>query len=55
MAQIQYYMDGSCKIVYCDDDDCEMSEVVNLTSVECSKRARKFAPLHGNPAIVKAN
>jgi len=44
--------------MYCNDDDCEVSEVDNLTTVEwkpCSKRARKFVPLHGNPAIVKAN
>ena len=55
---VWYYMDESCKIVYCNDDDCEVSEVVNLTTIEwkpCSKRARKFVPLHGNPAIVKVN
>jgi len=55
---VQYYMDGSCKIVYCNDDDCEVSEVVNLTTIEwkpCSKRARKFVPLHGNLVIAKAN
>ena len=21
---VQYYMDGSCKIVYCNDDDCKV-------------------------------
>jgi len=25
---VRYYMDGSCKIVYCNDDDCEVSEVM---------------------------
>ena len=36
----QYYVNGSCRIVYCNDNDCEVSEVVNLTTVEwepCSK------------------
>ena len=58
-AQVeQYYLDGSCKIVYCNDNDCEVSEVVNFNSVDwkpCSKRARKFVPLSGNPSTTKAN
>ena len=35
-----------------------MSEVANLNTVEwklCSKRARTFVPLHGNPATRKVN
>ena len=54
----QYFLDGSCKIVYCDNNDCEVSEIVNLNTVEwkpCSKRARKFVPLHSNPATVRGN
>ena len=31
----EYFADGSCKIVYSEDNDCEVSEiVVNLTMVE---------------------
>jgi len=43
------HADGSCT-----DNDCEVSEVINLTAVgkPCS---RKSVPLHGNPAIAKSN
>ena len=58
-AQIdQYYLDGTCKIIYDDKDDHVVYEIVELKKVEwkpCSKRARKFVPLHGNPVIGKSN
>jgi len=52
---VQYYVDGSCKVVYCNEDDCEVSEVVILPLLNGNHALRKFVPLHGNPAIVKAN
>ena len=58
-AQVnQYYADGSCKIVYCVDDNSTVFEIVNLNTVEwkpCSKRARKFVTLQDAPATTKIN
>ena len=43
---------------YCGDDDCDVTEIVDLNSIEwkpCSKRARKFVPLNAKPATIKAS
>ena len=54
----QYFLEGTCKIIYDDKDDHVIYEIVDLKKVEwrpCSKRAKKFVSLQDRPAINKAN
>ena len=42
---LEYFSDGSCKIIYCGDDDCDVTEIVDLNSIEwkpCSKRVESL-------------
>jgi len=46
----------TCKIIYDDNNEKVVYEVVNLKKAEwkpCSKRARKFGLLNGNPSVSK--
>ena len=53
----EYYTDGSCKIVYSEDNGQVVYETVDLNRTQwlpCSKRARKFVPLETDPVTSKA-
>jgi len=46
-AQVQEYFAGrSCKIVYSGNNDCKMSEIVDLNAVEWKPCLRKFVHLN---------
>jgi len=52
----RYFLAGRCKIVYDDEHDYVVSEIVHLNHVgwrPCSRRARKFVPLRRNPVTMK--
>ena len=52
----EYYADGSCKIVYREEDEHVVSEVIDLNTVNwkpCCKKARKFVPLQAEPVVSK--
>ena len=51
-------MQGTCKVVYDDEGENIVYEVVDLGDVEwksCLKGARKFVPHHDNPTVCKTN
>ena len=52
----EYYTDGTCKIVYSEDDGEVVYETIDLNKAQwlpCSKRARKYVPLHTEPVVSK--
>ena len=52
----EYYTDGSCKIVYSEDDGQVVYETVDFNKAQwlpCSKGARKFVPLQTEPVVSK--
>jgi len=52
----EYFQDGSCRIVYDDNSNFTVSEIVNLRSVDwipCLGRAKRFVPLDCTPKSLK--
>jgi len=48
----EYFRDGSCKLVYDDNSNATISEIVDLHSVEwtpCAKRAKRYVPMDCAP------
>jgi len=48
----EYFQDGSCKLVYDDNSNVSVFEIVDLNSVEwmpCAKRAKRYVPLDCAP------